>query len=62
MKVIQLYIDYWTIVRSQELCDEFRINEYCVAEWIVDSADTYHVEISEENKWILKVLYNLLEW
>lgn len=61
MQVIQLYINYWTIVRSKRLCEEFWINEWCVAEWIVDTADTYHVEITEENKRILQVLSDLIE-
>lgn len=61
MQTIQLYINYWTIVRSERLCDELWINERCVAEWIVDSSDTYHVEITNENKWILQVLSNLIE-
>lgn len=57
---MKITITYWTIVKSQKLCDELWINEYCVNEWRVDKDDTLTIEITEKNKWILQELYNLV--
>jgi len=57
---MKITITYWTIVKSQKLCDELWINEYCVNEWISDKDDTLTIEITEKNKWILQELYNLV--
>lgn len=57
---MKITITYWTIVKSQKLCEELWINEYCVNEWIVDKDDTLTIEITEKNKWILQELYNLV--
>lgn len=57
---MKITITYWTIVKSQKLCDELWINEYCVNEWIADKDDTLTIEITEKNKWILQELYNLV--
>ena len=57
---MKITITYWTIVKSKKLCEELRINEYCVNEWRVDKDDTLTIEITEKNKWILQELYNLV--
>ena len=61
METIRLGIPYWAIVRSSELCNELWVDERCVNEWIVSSYDTMTVEITKENKWILKLLYDFIE-
>lgn len=58
---MKLDIPYWVIVRSLRLCEELRINEYCVSEWIVNADDTITVNITKENKRILDELKNLID-
>jgi len=57
---MKITITYWTIVKSLKLCEELWINEYCVNEWRVDKDDTLTIDITEDNKRILKELYDLV--
>ena len=58
---MKIYIPYWIIVKSTKLCEELRINEYCVAEWIVDAKDTVAITITKEKARILDELKNLID-
>lgn len=57
---MKITITYWTIVKSLKICEELRINEYCVKDWIVDADDTIEITITKENKWILDELKDLV--
>lgn len=58
---IKIQIPYWIIVKDDFLCRKLNVNEYCVAEWLVDKNDTLTVEITPDKMWLLELLYEWLK-
>lgn len=51
-----VYLTYRTIVRIDRICEHLWINEYCIAEWIVDWDSTVKIRITKDTLRILDEL------
>lgn len=58
---IKVYLTYRTIVMIDRLCKHLWVNEYCVAEWIVDWDSTVQIRITKDTLWILDELKDYLD-